>query len=1052
MLKKGIICFFVLLLGFVANATTYYSKASGAANQLATWGTNTDGSGANPVNFTSGDIFIVRNLSSLTTDGAWVIASTGAAEASLQINTGGSLTATHAINFTNGGQNTNFIIQNGGTYTHSHATNISTTVFTADVLDFQTGSNFIINVTGTHTNAVGAVFSNLTIDGSSITVTISSTTIYVDHALTITSGNILRFTNTASSNHLSAGGSFSSSGTGTLRIASGNSNPLPADKTWSFAVEYNRAGSQNISSGTYSSLNTVGGDRTITGTVNISGSFTSGGGSFTLTGSTINFTANGSLTIPTLAYNNLTISGIGTKTLGGDLTVNGTLAITNSSGFLSINGNTLTLNGDATLTNGKLIGSASSRLTVSGSNSTSTHLNFNQTTGENNLHTLTLNRTGGGGITLSSDINIINTLTLTNGILATNDKVITLRSTSLSATARVSAVGVGASITYGANGGGIRTERFIPSSPGYRSYRDLGSGMYSHKSFVFDNWQESGGSTSNLGTHITGLAGVAGVDATTGLDRTSSGNRSMHQYASGVWSDITNTKNRRLDPYQGYRILIRGDRNYNLTTFPAPTTMNTFTTLRSTGQLIYGTVTYNTSGVTNGVYSSSYALNGSSGTGFSLIANPYACPISWDAVRGASSNILNTYWYFDPTMGTNGVYVTYDGVTDARSNASSNINDDIQSGQGFFVRNNSSTSPVVVIQESHKTDGSAATAIFNTGASYNNKLTAILRKEINGRGNTILDGAVAVFNSDFSNGFVFGEDAGKITNGGENIAYTNSSNNISIECRKLPLVGDSIHLRVWQMVNGDVYTLQLVPIDFNKGNLFAFLVDKFNGKETLLHDTDTTAYSFTTSTEAASFNNRFVIVFKAPFEDKTISNKGITVTAAQSGTNVNIEWKNTDETNLLYYEVEKSNNGIGFEKMAKQNSTNSIRYQQIDASPIAGKNYYRIKMQFANGGYGYSNIAAIDLSGNQKGIAIYPNPVTGNTIYFQLNQIEKGNYNLRLTDIQGKNIFNRIISHGGGSSVQTLALNKLLLKGTYMLSISATAGDYRQYSTRLIIQ
>ncbi|MFW1123158.1 hypothetical protein ACEV8Z_24300, partial [Vibrio parahaemolyticus] len=52
---------------------TYYSKASGNANSVSTWGTNTDGSGPSPADFISGDIFIVRNGSSLTTSGSWNI-------------------------------------------------------------------------------------------------------------------------------------------------------------------------------------------------------------------------------------------------------------------------------------------------------------------------------------------------------------------------------------------------------------------------------------------------------------------------------------------------------------------------------------------------------------------------------------------------------------------------------------------------------------------------------------------------------------------------------------------------------------------------------------------------------------------------------------------------------------------------------------------------------------------------------------------------------------------------------------------------------------------
>ncbi|MFW1123208.1 hypothetical protein ACEV8Z_24565, partial [Vibrio parahaemolyticus] len=91
----------------------------------------------------------------------------------------------------------------------------------------------------------------------------------------------------------------------------------------------------------YSTLNATGGNRVISSgsIVTISGTFTPGLGTYTLTGSTIEYSGNGSANIPNLPYNNLTISGTGTKSLTTDLTVNGILSITNASGFLAINGN-----------------------------------------------------------------------------------------------------------------------------------------------------------------------------------------------------------------------------------------------------------------------------------------------------------------------------------------------------------------------------------------------------------------------------------------------------------------------------------------------------------------------------------------------------------------------------------------------------------------------------------------------------------------------------------------------------------------------------------------
>ena len=57
-----------------ANATTYYSSGNNAPNTLAKWWTNTNGTGSNPLNFTTtADVFTVQSGNTYTTTGAWTI-------------------------------------------------------------------------------------------------------------------------------------------------------------------------------------------------------------------------------------------------------------------------------------------------------------------------------------------------------------------------------------------------------------------------------------------------------------------------------------------------------------------------------------------------------------------------------------------------------------------------------------------------------------------------------------------------------------------------------------------------------------------------------------------------------------------------------------------------------------------------------------------------------------------------------------------------------------------------------------------------------------------
>jgi hypothetical protein len=94
------------------------------------------------------------------------------------------------------------------------------------------------------------------------------------------------------------------------------------------------------------------------------GTFTAG--TFTCGTGTVNYNAAGVQTVAGVTYNNLTISGSGTKTPGGAATVEGTLTLT--SGSFALAGNTLTLNGPTIAgTPANLVTTAASNITFGGS-------------------------------------------------------------------------------------------------------------------------------------------------------------------------------------------------------------------------------------------------------------------------------------------------------------------------------------------------------------------------------------------------------------------------------------------------------------------------------------------------------------------------------------------------------------------------------------------------------------------------------------------------------------------------------------------------------------
>ena len=228
------------------------------------------------------------------------------------------------------------------------------------------------------------------------------------HNLTVPTGSSLTVANGTS---LNISGGFTPTGSVTLGATS--------------TVTYSSATAQAIPVLDYGNLTTTGtGTKTLssTGTTRISGAFTPGTSAFVTTGSTVEFNGSSAQNIPAFSFNNLTTSGSNVKTMTGDVTVGGTLSLTN--GSLAIGANALDLNGPVDPAGtGTLSGGCSSTLHIGGSAATGT-LKF--TAGANTLGTLGMSKTSYLDTYLGNDLNICTQLNLVQGKIVLGSSNLTL--------------------------------------------------------------------------------------------------------------------------------------------------------------------------------------------------------------------------------------------------------------------------------------------------------------------------------------------------------------------------------------------------------------------------------------------------------------------------------------------------------------------------------------------------------------------------------------------------------------------------------------------------
>ncbi len=509
--------------------------------------------------------------------------------------------------------------------------------------------------------------------------------------------------------------------------------------------------------------------------------------------------------------------------------------------------------------------------------------------GTGTVNNITINNAAGASVSSGSNkLNIIGILTLQAGTFTTNGNVV-MKSNSIANSATLAKVGIDGN--SGTISGTVQVERFIPK--GYRAWRDMASSVFNAGS-IYNNWQEAGSYANNgYGLFITGTTAATnahGVDVATGLDQTVNSLKSAYTFTGGSWNAVTNTKTTNLNPFLGYRLLVRGDRSFNLYTTPISTVgttgwllMNTATTLRAKGNLITGNVVFSTSGITNGVAgatynSASFGLNSSAATGFSSVANPYVAPIDWKNIwdNNRAVNLTANYYYLDPTLGSTGAYVSYNAVSDVTSNGAIGSRRYIQAGQAFFVENNNSTAPSLTITEGDKANGSTKTTVFGNA---NRSLLTIGLMKSTGNGWKQMDGAIVVFDPAFSNR-IGKEDAKKMANQYENLAILHDGQLLSIEGRKPATEEEILPLSLSQLATSE-YQLTIDASAYKVENQQMYLIDALNKRETLLNAYINNIGFNVTANNPATYTNRFSVVFKA-------ASKATTPTTAIAATNINI--------------------------------------------------------------------------------------------------------------------------------------------------------------------
>jgi hypothetical protein len=102
--------------------------------------------------------------------------------------------------------------------------------------------------------------------------------------------------------------------------------------------------------------------------------------------------------------------------------------------------------------------------------------------------------------------------------------------------------------------------------------------------------------------------------------------------------------------------------------------------------------------------------------------------------------------------------------------------------------------------------------------------------------------------------------------------------------------------------------------------------------------------------------------------------------------NARLEWKTSQQINSSHFDIERSKDAKSWNTIGQLASESGVlatltSYNFTDLNPLAGSNYYRLKMVDLDSTFAYSHITHLDFDADLT-LALYPNPVS-EKIYFK---------------------------------------------------------------------
>ncbi|MBK6938497.1 MAG: T9SS type A sorting domain-containing protein [Chitinophagaceae bacterium] len=163
----------------------------------------------------------------------------------------------------------------------------------------------------------------------------------------------------------------------------------------------------------------------------------------------------------------------------------------------------------------------------------------------------------------------------------------------------------------------------------------------------------------------------------------------------------------------------------------------------------------------------------------------------------------------------------------------------------------------------------------------------------------------------------------------------------------------------------------------------------------------------------------------------------IELAAVKSGNTAILNWTVSAERDVRSYTLQRSGNGTLFTDLVSYTADGRTNYSKVDAKPLSGINYYRVRIENTDGSISYSEVKIVKFEA--KGIVtVFPNPAS-DKVNIQLPD----NWQGRAVQIEVISPLGQVIqsvSVQRASQIETIKIDHLPA-GLYYLRIAGQNGE-----------